>query len=122
MAAKSSRSTRKARRKPAKRFTIAPGFYVGVVVVFGLALLWVIANVPALQEFRSAQETRDAEHAKTAELQTEIADLTKRKSRFDKGPDEMEREIRERYKMVKEGERLIEVEVNKKWYQQEATP
>ena len=103
------RSAKSRRDSKVKRFSLVQ-IQLTVVFVLLLALLWVVLNIPALQDFRTSREIRDQQREKVETLEAEVANLERQEREFERGPRELERAIRERYKMVKPGERLIEIE------------
>ena len=74
-----------------------------------IAFCWLLYNIPALNAYHHARALRDTHRASLSQEEERISELETLKGEFATAPFEKERVIRERYKMVKKGERLIQL-------------
>jgi len=78
------------------------------IFILLLAIVWILYHVPELNHYLVVRDQRDAQRNKVEALEREISSLN---TKLQRGPYEDERALRERYKMVKPGERMIQIEV-----------
>ena len=93
------------------RFLSPAAILVFLFIVF-IALL---QSIPILTEYKSAKEFRDRQQSKVNRFESEQEDLKRQKAYFESGEIQDEAAIRERYRMVKPGEVLIQLEVDDKY-------
>lgn len=84
------------------------------ILLLLLAIVWIVLNVPLLNQYRVYRLERDQHRETVRQLEGEVADLEKTESQFQDGLA-VEQILRKRYRMVKAGksgkpsEQLIQI-------------
>ncbi|MBN1517578.1 hypothetical protein JXA32_13530 [Candidatus Sumerlaeota bacterium] len=86
---------------------------VEILVVLLVVFCWILYNIPALDEHRQARSELEFQKTKVERLETDIRELKQDLNGIENGPFNDEKAIRERYRMVKPGERLIHLELER---------
>jgi len=89
---------------------VAPRRFRGlriVSIVFAGLLLWLALNVDHLRSFIQAYQERNYRRDSVEALRKQIADLNKQKDSLELGTFENEKSVREAFRLVRPGEKLI---------------
>jgi hypothetical protein len=96
------------RRKPTEsRFTFRfRGLRAATFILAG-CLLWLLVNIGSLRRFLEAYHVRNRERDRVEEINRQVAQLRREKMSLELGMFENEKSVRETYRLVHPGERLI---------------
>lgn len=81
-----------------------------IVYVVILAALWLALNANAVTDFLAARIQRNENKRSVIELEREFSELSDEKRALESGGFPAEKAIRERFKMIRPGERIIVLE------------
>jgi hypothetical protein len=70
-------------------------------------LVWLLLNIGSLRQFIRAYQDRNRERDKVEEVERRVAVLSREKLSLELGLFENEKSVREAYRLVRPGERLI---------------
>jgi len=85
-------------------------FYLSLIFLGVVLILWLVANRRNLQECLASYRMRNRELAKVRALEKRLEGLQEEKRLLENGTEESEIAARNRFRMAKEGERLVIVE------------
>jgi len=87
-----------------------PICYLSLLLLGIILIVWLSINRRNLRECLSSYRIRNRELAKVESYQKRIQDLREEKRLLESGMEENEIAVRERFRMVRPGERLVLVE------------
>jgi cell division protein FtsB len=87
----------------ARRF---PGLRTATLALCGV-LVWLVLNVGSLRQFIAAYRQRNIQHDEAEMMKDQVKELERQKQSLELEMFENEKSVREAYRLVRPGERLI---------------